>query len=537
VFDVFATDQQNQVTSRNFSIQYSPPPIWQSSQIEYAVSYGEPVSIQVSAVEASGSTIQYSSTALPGTLQLSTNGVLTGTISESENAIYPVTFTAVDLQGQQITKTINLVYTAYFYPTNGLIGLYNGDLYGTTVWNDQSGSGNHATIGGSGLGTSTLNGKTILTGTTATTILWPTTILPSTYTLIHLARYLPSGGTNARIFRGNAQNWLSGFWNGNTGVAYHNGWITASASTVPNDWVFSTDTNTTYRANQFLRGSSGAGSPNYDRLAVNTTGEPSHFMIAEVLVYNRTLTEAEMIQTENYLMAKYVNLPAPVLALSARRLTIPNNGTVSSWASFGSDQRNAIGYAVGGASLPIFNAPSKYVQFTGTSSTVGSYFDFGSTVWNTATSGGFSFAGYVQFPTSRNYERIFDFGNGAGIDNLLFGRLSTGSSLLMNVEDPNFSYQPSGLIVNGTWQTFAHRLQQESANVWRWTVWVDGNRVQSGTTTITMVNRIHANSYSGRSHWSADDYSAMYLREAWWYDEPLSDTQMVRAMSKVREGY
>lgn len=192
--------------------------------------------------------------------------------------------------------------------TTGLVGQYDGSTYTSTQWTDLSGLGNHAVIGGSGLGSSTLNGQTVLTGTTSTTVLWPVGILPSTFTLFHVTRYAPIG-SKKRIIQGTSINWLNGFWNRATGVAYHNGFITPSTATVPDDWVLSASTNTTYRANRSLKGSSGAGSPNYDRIAINTglfSSEISDYLIAEVLVYNRTLSDQEVIDVENYLHYKYL---------------------------------------------------------------------------------------------------------------------------------------------------------------------------------------------------------------------------------------
>lgn len=93
--------------------------------------------------------------------------------------------------------------------TSGLVGQYNAYSVSGSQWSDLSGAGNHATITGSptivtnnsAFG-STKNFLT-LQGTRSDSILWPTAILPATYTLFYVARYNTSNSGTAstqRIF-------------------------------------------------------------------------------------------------------------------------------------------------------------------------------------------------------------------------------------------------------------------------------------------------------------------------------------------------
>ena len=66
------------------------------------------------------------------------------------------------------------------------------------------------------------------------------------YTLFHVARYADSG-TSGRVFDGNGHNWLSGFWSGRSGVAYHNGWLN-STNRWNRNWVLSVDRKNWYRS-------------------------------------------------------------------------------------------------------------------------------------------------------------------------------------------------------------------------------------------------------------------------------------------------
>jgi hypothetical protein len=214
--------------------------------------------------------------------------------------------------------------TANVPPISDYIGLYTYDSFSwnngkTGYWIDLSGNGNHALIADPSAVlpfstvTVTNGNKTFkaVTGTNQGTILWPITILPSTYTLFYVAKNTSASG---RIFQGYDQNWLSTWWSSLTGVAYHGAWIGgvgAPPSTIPaNSWVYATDQNNLYRAfgNTVVTGS--AGSPSYTRLAINTSinvipVESANFQIAEVIVYNRTLSAAEYTRVEQYLAKKY----------------------------------------------------------------------------------------------------------------------------------------------------------------------------------------------------------------------------------------
>jgi hypothetical protein len=190
---------------------------------------------------------------------------------------------------------------------SGLVGWYNMDAVTTTQWTDQSGSGNHATI--SGATTSTVaagNGATaitrVLSGTTGHSITWPTTILPSTYTLFHVTRY--TGVTNARIYQGVNTNWLSGHWDNKSGQFFHQGWLSDSSTNYHgNNWAVYTDQNSLGRSNKVTRGTGGGGTS--DRLCINGKSESSAWQTVECVVYNRTLTSTEYGTIENYLSAKY----------------------------------------------------------------------------------------------------------------------------------------------------------------------------------------------------------------------------------------
>jgi hypothetical protein len=115
------------------------------------------------------------------------------------------------------------------------------------------------------------------------------------------------------IFTGYDRSWYSGFWAGNAGSAYHGNVLTI-ANTHSNNWVLGTDSNaggsgTLFRTNKVDRYNSSLptySGTTYARLCINpSTAVGSNFQVAEVIVYNRTLTSTEYQAVENFLSNKY----------------------------------------------------------------------------------------------------------------------------------------------------------------------------------------------------------------------------------------
>lgn len=204
-------------------------------------------------------------------------------------------------------------------PVAGYIAWYDYSSYNpaTGVWTDKTGNGYNAQATVSVSQTSTSgNGssKTIdclqcnYNGGSYGKILWPVGILPSTYTLFHVCRY--TNVSNNRIIQGYAQNWLSGFWANNHNMFYHNGWISSTGGYPANgNWRYTTDQNNLGRQNGVTYGTSGAGTPSYDRICINDFGgaytEASECQIAELIVYNSTLNATDYTAVEAYLVSKY----------------------------------------------------------------------------------------------------------------------------------------------------------------------------------------------------------------------------------------
>jgi hypothetical protein len=200
----------------------------------------------------------------------------------------------------------------------GLIAMYTADSWWpaesltTASWSDLSGAGNHVTdIGGS---TSISVARPVgapayIYGAPTAWMKFPAGILPTAdYTLFYVARY--NGAARSRIFQGINIHWLSGFWGGKAGVALHDGdkctWITAEVDVHGHDWVMGADRSDSFRSNGVDRTARITTCAASDTLAINNglAPENSDFAIQSVLVYNRKLSDADVMKVEAWLTSQ-----------------------------------------------------------------------------------------------------------------------------------------------------------------------------------------------------------------------------------------
>lgn len=213
--------------------------------------------------------------------------------------------------------------------TSGLIARYTPSSFnsGTQVWEDTVGSYDASVYSGTvATKTSSAAGSyTVLYGSTSDSIRFPSGILPTPFTLFHITRY--TGPTRRRIITSHEGNWLDGHWNGNTGVAYHNGWLTPQTNNHSDNFFISSSQYNLYRSEGTTRGTSGASGAN-PTLGVNTQGETSDWEVIEIIVYNRELSTSEIESVESYLASLYPEATAvegTSLAYNVGTSTIGNN--------------------------------------------------------------------------------------------------------------------------------------------------------------------------------------------------------------------
>ena len=140
------------------------------------------------------------------------------------------------------------------------------------------------------------------------------------YTLFHVTRR-QGDDLAGRIFDGIGTNWLSGFHNDDSGVFYHNGWITLSEVTGDGhhgqNWVVITDRFNNVRSNKIDRTINPSAANNDPSTMTSATRFSLHggdftqsaqncsWGCAEVLFFNRKLSDSEVIKVEDYLASKY----------------------------------------------------------------------------------------------------------------------------------------------------------------------------------------------------------------------------------------
>jgi hypothetical protein len=136
----------------------------------------------------------------------------------------------------------------------------------------------------------------------------------STYTIIGISRY--AGGASQRIISGLSNNWLMGHWGGTTENHYAEGWVSSvSAGPGDNNWrVYAATWNaSTDSASLFVNGvrtagpntAASAGPNNFSIGAQQAIYELTNGEFACLYVYNRVLTDEEIVQMYNALRYKY----------------------------------------------------------------------------------------------------------------------------------------------------------------------------------------------------------------------------------------
>jgi hypothetical protein len=256
------------------------------------------------------------------------------------------------LTNNQISDIYNRFAARFIYNmppvTNGMIGYYTGESWTGTQWTDLSGANNATTIvntanislynnirkDSNGTLYQALNGFNYLAGANNSGITFPVSL--NNYTIIWVARYaginLQTGsgaGAIGRIFDGqqSTNNWLSGFYNGFSGVAEHNGtFITQNTqSKYGSNWIIGVDQTNLFRANGTnLTLTNPSATYNNFNMTINNGNylatQPSDWMVATVIIYNRELSLSEILTMETWLATKY-NLTSSLVSHQLNKIS------------------------------------------------------------------------------------------------------------------------------------------------------------------------------------------------------------------------
>ena len=182
-----------------------------------------------------------------------------------------------------------------------------------TTWTSASGLYSLNMTGNGTLSTNVLNGKQVISvNTSQTYTISNTGYTSASFTFFFVSRQ--TGGTNQRVFFGNG-NTLYGYWGGAKSQLYMEGWLSPVQTPASDtNWDIYTITRNSSGAGVFSRfgttivsyGSSGAGMTGfYINTGGSYPGEKSDAQIAEVIIYNVSLADADCRKIEGYLAWKW----------------------------------------------------------------------------------------------------------------------------------------------------------------------------------------------------------------------------------------
>ena len=182
-------------------------------------------------------------------------------------------------------------------------------------WQDLSGNDNHfkTTFGTNVEAVSSAIGGNPAVRFNANNVMQSTLDLNSNFTVIVVGKL--NGGSNARLISSATNNWLLGWWGGYVNQFYSEGWVhNPGTSANTNAYIYTgtgnlgADSYALYSNGTNLATNNG-GSQAPRRLSLGgwgaNNGERSNGDVAEVIVYNRVLTNDERMAIEKYLANKY----------------------------------------------------------------------------------------------------------------------------------------------------------------------------------------------------------------------------------------
>lgn len=206
------------------------------------------------------------------------------------------------------------------------------------------------------------------------------------------------------------------------------------------------------------------------------------------------------------------------------------------------------------------NTNDRYLilESTGGNSKYGNWLSFPTLTFNSATNGGFTFIGVVSFYTSilQNFHRIFDFGNGPDLNNIVVSRFQGTQNLCSNYYDDanpgnrgrqqfinNLIRSPAyGIPASQSFDVIAVRIMTDNVYVSSMSggssTFVPPNSTYTkGSVTNTntfnpLANRTLTNNFIGKSNWPNDNLFPLGIKDFLIFDKGLSilDIENIRSM-------
>ncbi|MEM7206812.1 MAG: DUF6701 domain-containing protein [Pseudomonadota bacterium] len=153
---------------------------------------------------------------------------------------------------------------------------------------------------------------------------------------------------------------------------------------------------------------------------------------------------------------------------------------------------------------------------------------------STDFSNGFSASAWVDFGTTQNWERVFDFAQGTQNDNIVLARNSSSDDLTFEIYSGSSScgkITASNGIVSGV-HHYAITIDG-SQNV---ALYRDGVTIATGTSSCMPANVTRTNNYIGRSNWSSDGYFDSQIDELKIFESALTASHIDQIYTNENAG-
>lgn len=212
------------------------------------------------------------------------------------------------------------------------------------------------------------------------------------------------------------------------------------------------------------------------------------------------------------------------------------NSRISIWpGAYGTTA--ARGQTVGNAPLPIIMVENG-VRFVRLSNLIdqgnpraGSFFTIGQQRFG-ANSQGFTLIANVRFFRPAVWERLIDFGNGPGQNNIVIARIGNSNEYWLgsfNDGQPVWmTQQPLPQIsANKSWEWVAIRIQNGSIT------YANKTTLRTQPSWSPFQERTLSFTYIGRSNWEADELANMDIQQMLIYNRALSDNEMQSVLSRL----
>ena len=350
------------------------------------------------------------------------------------------------------------------------------------------------------------------------------------------------GWFDAQIQRNSAGNYLFGVWPYTFGSTP----ITTSTTYSLNEWHYvgySYD-GTTLRAyvNGALVGSLVVarqspgnfsrgmyyylGYPSSTNMVTNPGGQglgpASAFRFGAMQVYNRGINATEVLNNYNSQKDGYVEVPVGGLQLLLDDSSYPGSGTT--WYDMSGNGKNAT----------LVNSPT-FV------STDGGYFSLNGTSQHFTVPSGFSdftsgitVLTFADMGTATSWERIIDFGQGEGDDNIVFAREGVTNTLTFefyNGATIGLSVDLTNGVSNSEWGFYGFKTDGVTYKLFNATM------SNTGSSTALPSNVTRNLNYIGESNWASDSFFERYIGVVAIYNRALSDSEITTFYNLYKDRY